>query len=64
MFKDSSIVSVIAIVELTKQYQIRAIETHDYIGLGLMTAGLYLAMSWAASLAARRLERSLRHDPR
>jgi polar amino acid transport system substrate-binding protein len=64
MFKDSSIVSVIAIVELTKQYQIHAIETHDYIGVGLMTAGIYLAMSWTASLAARRLERSLRHDRR
>ena len=64
MFKDSSIVSVIALVELTKQFQIRAIDTHDYLGLGIMTATLYLGMSWAASHAARRLERSLRHDRR
>ncbi len=64
MFKDSSIVSVIALVELTKQFQIHAIETHDYLGLGIMTASLYLGMSWAASLAARRLERTLRHDRR
>ena len=64
MFKDSSIVSVIALVELTKQFQIRAIDTHDYLGLGAMTAALYLAMSWGASLLARRLEQSLRHDRR
>jgi polar amino acid transport system substrate-binding protein len=64
MFKDSSIVSVIALVELTKQYQIRAIDTGDYVGLGLMTAGIYFAMSYAASLGARWLERRLRHDPR
>lgn len=64
MFKDSSVVSVIALVELTKQYQIRAIDTHDYLGLGVMTAALYLAMSWTASLAARRIERALCHDHR
>jgi len=60
MSKDSSIVSVIGLVELTKQYQIRAIDTSDYIGLGVMTGGIYLAMSHAASVALRRLERSLR----
>ena len=60
MSKDSSIVSVIGLVELTKQYQIRAIDTSDYIGLGVMTGGIYLAMSHTASVALRRLERSLR----
>ena len=64
MFKDSSIVSVIALVELTKEYQIRAIDTGDYLGLGLLTAGIYFAMSWTASLGARRLERFLQHDHR
>jgi polar amino acid transport system substrate-binding protein len=64
MFKDSSIVSVIALVELTKEFQIRAIDTGDYLGLGLMTAGIYLAMSWTASLGARRIERMLHHDHR
>ncbi|MEN9732839.1 MAG: hypothetical protein RLZ45_834, partial [Verrucomicrobiota bacterium] len=63
MFKDSSIVSVIALVELTKEYQIRAIDTGDYIGLGLMTAGIYFILGYAASLGARHLERRLRHDP-
>jgi len=60
MFKDSSIVSVIALVELTKQFQIRAIDTGDYLGLGLLTASIYFAMSWSASLLARRIERALR----
>ncbi len=64
MFKDSSIVSVIALVELTKEYQIRAIATGDYIGLGLMTAGIYFGISYAASLGARQLERRLHRDSR
>jgi len=64
MFKDSSIVSVIALVELTKEYQIRAIDTGDYIGLGLMTAGIYFIISYTASLGARRLERRLHRDSR
>jgi polar amino acid transport system substrate-binding protein len=64
MFKDSSIVSVIALVELTKEYQIRAVDTGDYIGLGVLTAGIYFGISFAASLGARALERKLRHDHR
>ncbi|MFM8359263.1 MAG: amino acid ABC transporter permease, partial [Verrucomicrobiota bacterium] len=63
MFKDSSIVSVIALVELTKQYQIRAIDTGDYLGLGLLTAAIYFAMSYTASLGARHLERRLHPAP-
>ncbi len=62
MFKDSSIVSVIALVELTKEYQIRAIDSGDYIGMGIMTAGIYFAMSYVVSLGARRIERSMNRD--
>ncbi|MEN9734257.1 MAG: hypothetical protein RLZ45_2252, partial [Verrucomicrobiota bacterium] len=51
------------LVELTKEYQIRAIDTGDYIGLGLMTAGIYFILGYTASLGARHLERRLRHDP-
>ena len=58
----SSARAVIALVELTKEYQIRAIDTGDYVGMGVMTAGIYFAMSYAASLGARALERRLRHD--
>src|SRR4029434_6415689 len=46
LFKDSSIVSVITMVELTKVYGMLAMSTYDYIGLGLMTAGIYFALSY------------------
>lgn len=59
MFKDSSIVSVITMVELTKVYGMLAMSTYDYVGLGLMTAGIYFALSYPASLLAGRLERKL-----
>jgi polar amino acid transport system substrate-binding protein len=62
MFKDSSIVSVITMVELTKVYGMLANSTYDYIGLGLMTAGIYFALSYPASILAQRLEKKLRHD--
>lgn len=64
MFKDSSIVSVITMVELTKVYGMLAMSTYDYIGLGLMTAGIYFALSYPASLYAGWLERRLGHDRR
>ncbi|HXP60602.1 MAG TPA: ABC transporter substrate-binding protein/permease [Dongiaceae bacterium] len=64
MFKDSSIVSVITMVELTKVYGMLAMSTYDYIGLGLMTAGIYFALSYPVSILAGRLEQRLRHDPR
>jgi len=64
MFKDSSIVSVITMVELTKMYGMLAMSTYDYIGLGVMTAGIYFALSYPASLGAHWLERRLRYDRR
>jgi len=64
MFKDSSIVSVITMVELTKVYGMLAMSTYDYIGLGLMTAGIYFALSYPASIFAGHLERKLRYDRR
>ena len=64
MFKDSSIVSVITMVELTKMYGMLAMSTYDYIGLGVMTAGIYFALSYPASLGANWLERKLSHDRR
>jgi polar amino acid transport system substrate-binding protein len=64
MFKDSSIVSVITMVELTKVYGMLAMSTYDYIGLGLMTAGIYFALSYPASLFAHWLETRLNYDRR
>src|SRR5262249_19209453 len=64
MFKDSSIVSVITMVELTKVYGMLAMSTYDYIGLGLMTAGIYFGLSYPASIFADWLERKLAYDRR
>jgi polar amino acid transport system substrate-binding protein len=64
MFKDSSIVSVITMVELTKVYGMLAMATYDYIGLGLMTAGIYFALSYPLSIFANHLEQKLCHDRR
>jgi polar amino acid transport system substrate-binding protein len=64
MFKDSSIVSVITMVELTKVYGTLAMATYDFIGLGLMTAALYFGLSYPASLFANWLERKLQYDRR
>ena len=61
LFKDSSLVSVITMVELTKVYGMLAMSTYDYIGLGLMTAAIYFALSYPASLLASRLERKLHY---
>jgi len=60
LFKDSSIVSVIGLVELTKEFLIRSQDAGDYIGLGILTAAIYLAMGHAASQGARAIGRRLR----
>ncbi|MBI3416502.1 MAG: ABC transporter permease subunit [Verrucomicrobia bacterium] len=60
LFKDSSLVSVITMVELTKVYGTLAASTYDYVGLGLMTAAIYFGLSYPASLLADHLEKKLR----
>jgi polar amino acid transport system substrate-binding protein len=60
LFKDSSIVSVIAMVELTKTYGILAATTLRYFELGLIVAVLYFGMSYPLSILARKLERKLK----
>jgi polar amino acid transport system substrate-binding protein len=64
MFKDSSIVSVITMVELTKMYGMLAMRNYDYIGLGLTTAAIYFGLSYPASLFATWLEKRLHYDRR
>jgi polar amino acid transport system substrate-binding protein len=59
LFKDSSLVSVIAMVELTKTYNILAATTLRFLELGLVAAFLYFAMSYPLSLMARGLEARL-----
>jgi len=59
LFKDSSLVSVIAMVELTKTYSILAATTLRFFELGMIVALLYFAMSYPLSLFARKLEKKL-----
>ena len=57
LFKDTSLVSVIAVVELTKQYQILAKSSLKYLEIGAATAALYLLMSVPLGFLARHLEK-------
>lgn len=56
LFKDTSIVSIIAVVELTKAYQILAKSSLKYLEIGLVTAMLYLVMSVPLGYMSRYLE--------
>ncbi len=57
LLKDSSLVSVITVVELTKQTAIYATNVGSWIVPGLLCAIVYLAMSLPLSRLARRFER-------
>lgn len=59
LLKDSSLVSVITVVELTKQMTITAVDVRSWAVPGAACAGLYFAMSWPLSRLARHLERRL-----
>lgn len=56
LLKDSSLVSVITVVELTKQTAIYATNAGSWLVPGVICASLYLAMSLPLSHLARRLE--------
>jgi len=57
LLKDSSLVSIITIVELTKSYNMLAVSSMRFLELGLLTAMLYLMMSFPLSLVSIRLEK-------
>ena len=60
LFKDTSVVSIIAVVELSKQYQILTKSTPDVTcEIGLATAALYLIMSVPLGYLSRYLEKPL-----
>jgi polar amino acid transport system substrate-binding protein len=63
LLKDSSLISVITVVELTKRMTILAVELRDWITPGLMCAALYFVMSFPLARLARRIERSLEPTP-
>lgn len=56
LLKDSSLVSVITVVELTKQTQIFATNIGSWLLPGLLCAAMYLVMSLPLGYLARRLE--------
>jgi polar amino acid transport system substrate-binding protein len=57
LLKDSSLVSVLTVLELTKQTQIFATNIGSWVVPGLLCALLYLAMSLPLAALARGLER-------
>lgn len=56
LFKDTSLVSVIAVRELTKEYLILSRSSLQFVELGLLTAALYLMMSLPLGYLSRYLE--------
>ena len=60
LLKDSSLVSVLTVVELTKQTQIFATNLGSWAIPGAICAGLYLVMSLPLAALARALERRWR----
>jgi polar amino acid transport system substrate-binding protein len=59
LLKDSSLISVITVVELTKRMTILAVDLRDWVTPGLLCAALYFAMSFPLARLARRIERRL-----
>jgi polar amino acid transport system substrate-binding protein len=63
LLKDSSLVSVITVVELTKRMTIAAVDGRSWLLPGLLCAALYFAMSFPLSRLARWFERRLEGQP-
>lgn len=59
LFKDTSVCSVVTVVELTKRFSVLSRSTSATIEIMLMTALLYMLMSYPMSLLARKLETRL-----
>jgi polar amino acid transport system substrate-binding protein len=60
LFKDTAVCSVITVVELSKQYYMHAQSAGAVVELGIVTALLYLAMSYPLSMLVNRLERRMK----
>jgi polar amino acid transport system substrate-binding protein len=59
LLKDSSLVSVLTVVELTKRMTITAVDTRGWIVPGVLCAALYFALGYPFTRLARHLERRL-----
>jgi polar amino acid transport system substrate-binding protein len=60
LLKDSSLVSVITVVELTKETSIFAANIGSWVIPGALCGGLYLVLSLPLARVARRIERGWR----
>ncbi|MBL8950968.1 MAG: ABC transporter permease subunit [Myxococcaceae bacterium] len=56
LLKDSSLVSIVTLTELTKTYTNLASSMRDHLGLGLVVAACYLIIGLPFALLARRVE--------
>jgi polar amino acid transport system substrate-binding protein len=59
LLKDSSLVSVLTVVELTKRMTITAVDDRSWLVPGLLCAALYFVLGYPFARLARRLERAL-----
>lgn len=59
LFKDTSVCSVITVMELTGAYSVQRNDTLATAELAAMTAAIYLIMSVPLAYLARRFERKL-----
>jgi polar amino acid transport system substrate-binding protein len=64
LLKDSSLVSMITVIELTKRMTIAAVDLRGWLIPGILCAAMYLVLSLPLSELARRLERRLARDQR
>ncbi len=62
LLKDSSLVGVIAVVELTKRMTIAAVDMRGWLIPGVLCAALYFVMSFPLAMMARNLEKRLQYD--
>lgn len=56
LFKDTSIVSILAITELTKTFNVAAQATNRYLEFAVVTAFIYFVLAYPLSRLARHLE--------
>jgi polar amino acid transport system substrate-binding protein len=64
LFKDTAVCSVITVVELSKEYYVHARSTGAILELGIVTAVLYMAMSFPLSVLTNYLEKRLARERR
>jgi polar amino acid transport system substrate-binding protein len=62
LLKDSSLVGVLAVIELTKRMTIAAVDMRGWLVPGILCASLYFVMSFPLARFARRLEKRLHLD--